>query len=44
VTPVTAPLPASSSRVRGGAHDHIFADYQRDWLSDTLVSDPVMAG
>jgi hypothetical protein len=44
VRSVAAPLPASSSRVRGGAHDHILADFQRDWLSDTLVSDLVLAG
>jgi hypothetical protein len=41
---VAAPLPASSSRVRGGAHDHIFADLRDDWLSDTFVTDLVTAG
>jgi hypothetical protein len=44
VRSVAAPLPASGDQVRGGAHDHIFADFQGDWLSDTLVSNLVTAG
>jgi hypothetical protein len=44
VRSVAAPLSDSSSRVRGSAHDHIFADDERDWLSDTLVCNLVMGG